>query len=46
VPLFGTLGQILITAYSADGVLLGPVLGYNYSIVAPSGGGGKTGSNS
>lgn len=43
VPLFGTLGQILITAYSADGVLLGPVLGYNYSIVAS--GGGKTGGN-
>jgi hypothetical protein len=46
VPLFGTIGQILITAYSADGVLLGPVLGYNYSIVASGGGGGgKTGSN-
>lgn len=34
VPLFGTAGQIVITAYSANGTRLGTVLSGSYSLLA------------
>ena len=40
VPLFGTAGQIVITAYSANGARLGTVLSGSYSLLATGGGGG------
>jgi hypothetical protein len=41
VPLFGTAGRIVITAYSADGRLLGTVLSGTYSTVKGNKPGGR-----